>query len=102
MCAILVEMFHNISIYLFLGRGGIWEYQEIIFNAGPQIATLKAFVLTVFFLWSGLQAFLVGIVVPDPEVMPIWAQKRGIEGSYAEICANKVCTSVVGRPYAIG
>uniref|UniRef100_A0A452RLS7 Long-chain-fatty-acid--CoA ligase n=1 Tax=Ursus americanus TaxID=9643 RepID=A0A452RLS7_URSAM len=38
---------------------------------------------------DSLKAFLVGIVVPDPEVMPIWAQKRGIEGSYAEICANK-------------
>ena len=40
----------------------------------------------------GPQAFLVGIVVPDPEVMPSWAQKRGIEGTYAELCANKVCT----------
>ena len=40
----------------------------------------------------GLQAFLVGIVVPDPEVMPSWAQKRGIEGTYAELCANKVGT----------
>lgn len=32
-----------------------------------------------------------GIVVPDPEVMPAWAQKRGIEGTYVELCANKVC-----------
>ena len=40
----------------------------------------------------GSQAFLVGIVVPDAEVMPSWAQKRGIEGTYAELCANKVCT----------
>ncbi|KAK1343271.1 hypothetical protein QTO34_016049 [Cnephaeus nilssonii] len=39
---------------------------------------------------DSLQAFLVGIVVPDPEVMPIWAQKRGIEGTYAELCVNKV------------
>ncbi|XP_045856448.1 long-chain-fatty-acid--CoA ligase 6 isoform X4 [Meles meles] len=38
---------------------------------------------------DSLKAFLVGIVVPDPEVMPSWAQKRGIEGSYAELCANK-------------
>uniref|UniRef100_A0A8C7BMS6 Long-chain-fatty-acid--CoA ligase n=1 Tax=Neovison vison TaxID=452646 RepID=A0A8C7BMS6_NEOVI len=38
---------------------------------------------------DSLKAFLVGIVVPDPEVMPCWAQKRGIEGSYAELCANK-------------
>ncbi|KAF6081679.1 hypothetical protein HJG60_008716 [Phyllostomus discolor] len=38
---------------------------------------------------DSLQAFLVGIVVPDPEVMPSWAQKRGIEGTYAELCTNK-------------
>lgn len=38
-----------------------------------------------------LQAFLVGIVVPDSEVMPGWAKKRGFEGTYAELCKNKVC-----------
>uniref|UniRef100_A0A8C6FGA5 Long-chain-fatty-acid--CoA ligase n=1 Tax=Moschus moschiferus TaxID=68415 RepID=A0A8C6FGA5_MOSMO len=38
---------------------------------------------------DSLKAFLVGIVVPDPEVMPSWAQKRGIEGTYAELCTNK-------------
>uniref|UniRef100_A0A8C6W981 Long-chain-fatty-acid--CoA ligase n=1 Tax=Nannospalax galili TaxID=1026970 RepID=A0A8C6W981_NANGA len=42
---------------------------------------------------DSLKAFLVGIVVPDPEVMPSWAQKRGIEGTYMELCKNKVCTS---------
>lgn len=41
---------------------------------------------------DSLKAYLVGIVVPDPEVMPSWAQKRGIEGTYAELCTNKVCT----------
>lgn len=51
----------------------------------------NASVMTRFSL-VGLQAFLVGIVVPDPEVMPSWAQKRGIEGTYAELCANKVGT----------
>ncbi|XP_061278843.1 long-chain-fatty-acid--CoA ligase 6 isoform X5 [Bos javanicus] len=38
---------------------------------------------------DSLKAFLVGIVVPDAEVMPSWAQKRGIEGTYAELCTNK-------------
>ncbi|KAF6280952.1 hypothetical protein mRhiFer1_009328 [Rhinolophus ferrumequinum] len=38
---------------------------------------------------DSLKAFLVGIVVPDPEIMPAWAQKRGIEGTYVELCANK-------------
>ncbi|XP_054372471.1 long-chain-fatty-acid--CoA ligase 6 isoform X1 [Molothrus ater] len=38
---------------------------------------------------DSLQAFLVGIVVPDSEVMPGWAKKRGFEGTYAELCKNK-------------
>ncbi|XP_010638076.1 long-chain-fatty-acid--CoA ligase 6 isoform X3 [Fukomys damarensis] len=38
---------------------------------------------------DSLKAYLVGIVVPDPEVMPSWAQKKGIEGPYADVCANK-------------
>uniref|UniRef100_A0A8C3S738 Arachidonate--CoA ligase n=1 Tax=Chelydra serpentina TaxID=8475 RepID=A0A8C3S738_CHESE len=37
---------------------------------------------------DSLQAFLVGIVVPDSEVMPGWARKRGFEGTYAEFCKN--------------
>uniref|UniRef100_A0A8C9EXK5 long-chain-fatty-acid--CoA ligase n=1 Tax=Pavo cristatus TaxID=9049 RepID=A0A8C9EXK5_PAVCR len=39
---------------------------------------------------DSLQAFLVGIVVPDAEVMPGWAKKRGFDGTYAELCRNKV------------
>ncbi|XP_025974009.2 long-chain-fatty-acid--CoA ligase 6 isoform X1 [Dromaius novaehollandiae] len=38
---------------------------------------------------DSLQAFLVGIVVPDSEVMPGWAKKRGFDGAYAELCRNK-------------
>ncbi|XP_048190144.1 long-chain-fatty-acid--CoA ligase 6 [Perognathus longimembris pacificus] len=38
---------------------------------------------------DSLKAFLVGIVVPDPEVMPSWAQKRGIEGAFTELCTSK-------------
>nr|XP_042139938.1 long-chain-fatty-acid--CoA ligase 6 isoform X1 [Peromyscus maniculatus bairdii] len=38
---------------------------------------------------DSLKAFLVGIVVPDPEVMPAWAHKKGIRGTYQELCANQ-------------
>ncbi|KAJ1127182.1 hypothetical protein NDU88_005585 [Pleurodeles waltl] len=38
---------------------------------------------------DSLQAFLVGIVVPDAEVMPGWAKKRGFEGTYLELCGDK-------------
>ncbi|XP_039180859.1 long-chain-fatty-acid--CoA ligase 6 isoform X3 [Crotalus tigris] len=37
---------------------------------------------------DSLQAFLVGIVVPDAEVMPGWAKKRGFDGTFIELCNN--------------
>ncbi|MGH0171063.1 UNVERIFIED_CONTAM: hypothetical protein FKN15_060329 [Acipenser sinensis] len=37
-----------------------------------------------------LQSCLVGIVVPDPEVMPPWARKKGFKGQYGELCKDKV------------
>uniref|UniRef100_A0A8C2G3A6 Long-chain-fatty-acid--CoA ligase n=1 Tax=Cyprinus carpio TaxID=7962 RepID=A0A8C2G3A6_CYPCA len=38
---------------------------------------------------DSLQACLVAIIVPDPDFLPGWAKKRGIEGSYEELCKNK-------------
>ena len=29
-------------------------------------------------------------MVPDPDFLPIWIKKKGIEGSYSELCKNKV------------
>uniref|UniRef100_A0A6I8SPM5 Long-chain-fatty-acid--CoA ligase n=1 Tax=Xenopus tropicalis TaxID=8364 RepID=A0A6I8SPM5_XENTR len=37
---------------------------------------------------DSLQAFLVGIVVPDAEVMPAWAKKKGFDESFMELCNN--------------
>ncbi|XP_028573831.2 long-chain-fatty-acid--CoA ligase 6 isoform X3 [Podarcis muralis] len=37
---------------------------------------------------DSLQAFLVGIVVPDAEILPAWAKKRGFDGTFAELCKN--------------
>uniref|UniRef100_A0A803WBH7 Long-chain-fatty-acid--CoA ligase n=1 Tax=Ficedula albicollis TaxID=59894 RepID=A0A803WBH7_FICAL len=51
---------------------------------------------------DSLQAFLVGIVVPDAEVMPGWAKKRGFEGTYAELCKNKVCISIMEDMVRLG
>lgn len=36
------------------------------------------------------QSCLVGIVVPDHEVMPEWAKKKGILGTYKDLCKNTV------------
>ncbi|KAG1934576.1 long-chain-fatty-acid--CoA ligase 1b [Pimephales promelas] len=43
----------------------------------------------VFVHGDSLQACLVAIIVPDPDYLPGWAKKRGIEGSYEELCRNK-------------
>ncbi|NWU64289.1 ACSL1 ligase, partial [Pterocles burchelli] len=43
----------------------------------------------VFVHGESLQAFLVAIVVPDPETLRNWAKKKGFEGSYEELCRNK-------------
>ncbi|XP_047463768.1 long-chain-fatty-acid--CoA ligase 6 isoform X1 [Mugil cephalus] len=37
---------------------------------------------------DSLQSCLVGIVVPDAEVMPEWAKKKGILGTYKDLCKN--------------
>uniref|UniRef100_A0A8C1WLL6 Long-chain-fatty-acid--CoA ligase n=1 Tax=Cyprinus carpio TaxID=7962 RepID=A0A8C1WLL6_CYPCA len=38
---------------------------------------------------DSLQSCLVGVIVPDPEVLPSWAQKKGFVGCYDELCGNK-------------
>nr|XP_021324602.1 long-chain-fatty-acid--CoA ligase 6 [Danio rerio] len=38
---------------------------------------------------DSLQSCLVGIIVPDPEVFPSWAQKKGFDGGFHELCENK-------------
>ncbi|NXY45814.1 ACSL1 ligase, partial [Ceuthmochares aereus] len=43
----------------------------------------------VFVHGESLQAFLIAVVVPDPETLRGWAKKKGFEGSYEELCKNK-------------
>ncbi|XP_024130954.1 long-chain-fatty-acid--CoA ligase 1 [Oryzias melastigma] len=45
-------------------------------------------VLQVFVHGDSLQSYLVGIVVPDPEVFIDWCKERGFMGSYEELCQN--------------
>ncbi|CAL1601303.1 unnamed protein product [Knipowitschia caucasica] len=46
-------------------------------------------VAQIFVHGDSLQACLVGIVVPDPDYLPLWLKKKGIQGSFAELCSNK-------------
>ncbi|KAL2098073.1 hypothetical protein ACEWY4_007280 [Coilia grayii] len=52
-------------------------------------------VAQIFVHGDSLQACLVGIVVPDPDFLPGWAKKRGIEGSYIELCKSKDLKNVI-------
>uniref|UniRef100_A0A665X387 Long-chain-fatty-acid--CoA ligase n=1 Tax=Echeneis naucrates TaxID=173247 RepID=A0A665X387_ECHNA len=45
-------------------------------------------VLQVFVHGDSLQSYLIGIVVPDPEVFVDWAKEQGFVGSYEELCQN--------------
>ncbi|KAH0623748.1 hypothetical protein JD844_006845 [Phrynosoma platyrhinos] len=45
-------------------------------------------VAQVFVHGDSLQSFLVGVVVPDPDTLPEFAEKLGVKGSYEEICKN--------------
>ncbi|KAM3624334.1 uncharacterized protein V6R79_022146 [Siganus canaliculatus] len=58
------------------------ERIETVYNLSDPVAQI-------FVHGDSLQACLVGIVVPDPDFLPIWIKKKGIEGSYAELCKNK-------------
>ncbi|XP_021074305.1 long-chain-fatty-acid--CoA ligase 1 [Mus pahari] len=46
-------------------------------------------VAQVFVHGESLQAFLIAVVVPDVESLPSWAKKRGLQGSFEELCRNK-------------
>uniref|UniRef100_A0A8C9WJX9 Long-chain-fatty-acid--CoA ligase n=1 Tax=Scleropages formosus TaxID=113540 RepID=A0A8C9WJX9_SCLFO len=46
-------------------------------------------VAQVFVHGDSLQSSLVGIVVPDPEVLPDFAAKLGVKGSFEELCRNQ-------------
>uniref|UniRef100_A0A8C7U0R5 Arachidonate--CoA ligase n=1 Tax=Oncorhynchus mykiss TaxID=8022 RepID=A0A8C7U0R5_ONCMY len=52
-------------------------------------------VAQIFVHGDSLQACLVGIVVPDPDFLPGWAKKKGIEGSYLEMCASKMKNAIL-------
>uniref|UniRef100_A0A1A8ETN5 Long-chain-fatty-acid--CoA ligase n=1 Tax=Nothobranchius korthausae TaxID=1143690 RepID=A0A1A8ETN5_9TELE len=58
------------------------EKIETVYNRSDPVAQI-------FVHGDSLQACLVGIVVPDPDFLPIWAKRKGLEGSYSELCKNK-------------
>ncbi|XP_054634808.1 long-chain-fatty-acid--CoA ligase 1a isoform X2 [Dunckerocampus dactyliophorus] len=46
-------------------------------------------VAQIFVHGDSLQACLVGIVVPDPDFLTIWLKRRGMNGTYLDLCKSK-------------
>jgi long-chain acyl-CoA synthetase len=49
----------------------------------------------VFVHGESLQSSLVGVVVPDPEVLPSFAGKLGVKGSFEELCQNQTVKEAI-------
>ncbi|XP_077426928.1 long-chain-fatty-acid--CoA ligase 1a isoform X2 [Vanacampus margaritifer] len=60
-------------------------------------------VAQIFVHGDSLQACLVAIVVPDPDFLPIWIKKRGLGGSYWELCeSNDVKNAILEDVQKLG
>uniref|UniRef100_A0A8C9WIK4 Arachidonate--CoA ligase n=1 Tax=Scleropages formosus TaxID=113540 RepID=A0A8C9WIK4_SCLFO len=51
---------------------------------------------------DSLQSCLVGIVVPDAEVLPAWAKKRGFEGCFGDLCKNVLKKAIMDDMVQLG
>uniref|UniRef100_A0A452VH24 Long-chain-fatty-acid--CoA ligase n=1 Tax=Ursus maritimus TaxID=29073 RepID=A0A452VH24_URSMA len=52
-------------------------------------------VLQIFVHGDSLRSSLVGVVVPDPEVLPSFVAKLGIKGSLEELCQNQAVNKAI-------
>ncbi|XP_066094744.1 long-chain-fatty-acid--CoA ligase 5 isoform X1 [Saccopteryx bilineata] len=52
-------------------------------------------VLQVFVHGESLRSSLVAVVVPDPDVLPSFAAKLGVKGSFEEMCQNQVVKGAI-------
>ncbi|XP_073498748.1 long-chain-fatty-acid--CoA ligase 1 isoform X4 [Phyllobates terribilis] len=53
------------------------------------IYTRSEAVVQIFVHGESIQAFLVAIVIPDPDNVLNWAKKKKFEGTYEDLCKNK-------------
>lgn len=55
------------------------------------------FIAQVFVYGDSLQSSLVGIVIPDEEVVVSWAEKNGLKSYFADLCQNSLLYDVIMR-----
>ncbi|CAL1273035.1 unnamed protein product [Larinioides sclopetarius] len=53
------------------------------------------YVSQIFVHGESLQSCLVAVIVPDKEVLTSWCKEKGIEGTWEEICRNKVVKELI-------
>ncbi|XP_005387819.1 PREDICTED: long-chain-fatty-acid--CoA ligase 5 [Chinchilla lanigera] len=63
------------------------KIENIYTRSGP--------VSQIFIYGESLQSYLVGVVVPDPDVLPSFAVKLGIQGSFEELCQSKIVKEAI-------
>lgn len=68
---------------------GIIYYKDVILPSLP-MGVPTILVLTCPRHLFAFQSALVGVVVPDTDVLPSFAAKLGVKGSLEELCQNQV------------
>uniref|UniRef100_A0A8C5PZB9 Long-chain-fatty-acid--CoA ligase n=1 Tax=Leptobrachium leishanense TaxID=445787 RepID=A0A8C5PZB9_9ANUR len=63
------------------------KIENVYVRSGP--------VAQVFVHGDSLKACLVGVVIPDPEILPDFAAKLGVQGSYEELCKNSAVKKAI-------
>ena len=63
------------------------KIENIYINSTP--------VMQIFIHGESLQSFLVAVVVPDPDVLPSFAAKIGVKGSFEELCQNQAVKEAI-------
>ena len=58
------------------------EKIENIYTRAPLVAQTYVY-------GDSLKACLVGVIVPDEEVLMAWAKKNGVSGSFDDVCGNE-------------
>ncbi|KAM5271627.1 long-chain-fatty-acid--CoA ligase 5 [Ctenodactylus gundi] len=49
----------------------------------------------IFVHGESLRSYLVGVVVPDPDVLPSFAAKLGVKGSFEELCQSQIIKEAI-------
>ena len=44
-------------------------------------------------MYASFQSYVVGIIVPDQEVLESWALSKKIPGDFAQLCENEVTSN---------